>query len=88
MNAKKKAALDHIASLEEAVRRANEFLESGRHADWHKFRPLFDHKAKDGKELPPHKDWVRNVFLRRAVKALAQAEKAFERLSEPKRVRD
>jgi hypothetical protein len=87
MNAKRKAILDRIASLEEAIHRAKEFLATGKHADWHKFRPLFDHKLKEGKEAPPHKDWVKNVFLRRAERALAQTEKLLPRVSEPKRVR-
>jgi hypothetical protein len=87
MNVKKKAILDRIASIEEAIRRANEFLETGQHADWHKFRPLFDHKLKDGKEAPPHKAWVKNVILRRAEKALAQTEKLLQRAGEEERVR-
>jgi hypothetical protein len=81
MNAKRKALLDRIELLEEAIRRARKYLESGEHAEWHNFRPLFDHKLKDGKELPPHKDWVKNVFLPRREKALSRAEKLLERLS-------
>ncbi|MEX0717646.1 MAG: hypothetical protein WD066_13720 [Planctomycetaceae bacterium] len=88
MNAKRKAVLDRIQSFEEAVRCAKEYLESGKHADWHKFRPLFDHKLKDGKEVPPHKDWVKNVFLRRAEKALTRTEKLLRGLDERERVRD
>ena len=42
--------------------------------------PLFVNKVKDGKELPPHKDWVKNVFLPRKEKALRRAEKTVERL--------
>jgi hypothetical protein len=33
-----------------------------------------------GRELPPHKDWMKNVFLPRTEKALRRAEKVFERL--------
>jgi hypothetical protein len=80
MNAKRKAVLDRIESLEEAISIAREYLESGKHADWSGFRPLFDRKFKDGKEVPPHKDWVRNVFLPRKEKALRRAEKVVERL--------
>jgi hypothetical protein len=36
-------------------------------------------KFKDGKELPPHKDGVKNVFLPRKDKALKRAEKLVER---------
>ena len=81
MNAKRKAVVDRIESLEQEIRRAKEYLESGEHADWHGFRPLFDRKLKDGKDLPPHKDWVKNVFLRRKEKALSRAEKILERLT-------
>ena len=81
MNAKTKAVADRIESLEQAIRRAREYLESGKHADWHGFRPLFDRKLKDGKERPPHKDWVKNVFLPRMEKALSRAERILERLS-------
>lgn len=80
MNAKRKAVLDRIESLEQDIGRAREYLESGKHADWSGFRPLFVRKLKDGKELPPHKDWVKNVFLPRMEKALNRAEKVLERL--------
>ena len=78
MNAKRKAVLERIGSLEEAIARAREYLESGQHAQWSGFRPLFVSKFKDGKELPPHRDWVKNVFLPRKEKALRRAEKLVE----------
>lgn len=81
MNEKRKAVLIRIESLNQAILKAREYLESGEHADWRGFRPLFDRKLKDGKELPPHKDWVRNVFLPRMEKALSRAGKTLERLS-------
>jgi hypothetical protein len=77
--AKKKAVLDRIASIEDALGRAREYLESGKHADWNGFRPLFVPKRRNGKDLPPHKDWVKNVFLPRMEKALSRSEKALER---------
>jgi hypothetical protein len=80
MNAKRKAILERIESLEQAISRAREYLESGKHARWTGFRPLFVSKLKDGKELPPHKDWVKNVFLPRMEKALRRAEKIVERV--------
>lgn len=80
MNAKRKAILDRIESIEEAIGRAREYLESGRHAHWSGFRPLFAPKVKDGRELPPHKDWVKNVFIPRMEKALKRTEKILERL--------
>lgn len=80
MNAKRKAILDRIESLQEAIGRANEYLESGRNARWRGFRPLFVRKLRDGKELPPHKDWVKSVFLPRMETALSRAEKILGRL--------
>jgi hypothetical protein len=81
-NAKRKAVLERIESIEQAIAKAKEYLESGNHAHWSKFRPLFVPKFKDGKELPPHKDWVKNVFLPRKERALRYAEKVLERLGE------
>jgi len=80
MNTKKKAVLDRIESIDQSITIAREYLESGKHAHWTGFRPLFAGKFKDGKELPPHKDWVKNVFLPRMEKALRRAEKVVERL--------
>jgi hypothetical protein len=79
---KRKAVLDRIESLEEDILRAKEYLDSGKHANWSGFRPLFVSKVKNGKELPPHKDWVKNVFLPRKEKALRRAEKLIERISQ------
>ena len=80
MNAKRKVVLDRIESIEQAIGKAREYLESGKHAHWSGFRPLFVSKVKDGRELPPHKDWVKNVFIPRMEKALKRAEKVVERL--------
>lgn len=74
-NAKKKAILVRIDSLEQFIRKAKEYLASGKHADWAGFRPIFVNKG-----LPPHKDWVKNVFLARTEKALRRAEKILERV--------
>jgi hypothetical protein len=81
IHSKRKIILDRIEFLEDAIRKAKEYLESGEHADWKAFRPLFDRKLRDGKELPPHKDWVRNVFLPRREKALSRQEKLLQKLS-------
>lgn len=81
MNAKKKAILDRIKHLEEAIAKGREYLASGEHAHWHGFRPLFADKVKDGKVLPPHKDWVKNVFLPNQEKALRRAERVVERMN-------
>jgi hypothetical protein len=81
MDTKKKSVLDRIQRLEEAITKAHEYLESGKHADWRLFRPLFDFKKRDGKRLPPHKDWVKNVFLRRMERALGRAEKLLDRFT-------
>jgi hypothetical protein len=80
MNAKKKAVLDRIKHLEEAITKAREYLESGAQSGWRGFRPLFTAKMRGGNQLPPHKDWVRNVFLPRRERALRYAEKILERL--------
>ena len=80
LNAKRKAVLDRIESIEQAITKATEYLESGKHAQWSGFRPLFVSKVKDGRELPPHKDWVKNVFIPRMEKAMKRAEKVVERL--------
>jgi hypothetical protein len=80
MNPKKKSVLDRIEHIEDAIAKGSEYLESGKHAHWHGFRPLFDGKARDGQILPPHKDWVKNVFLPRRRRALRQAWKALAKL--------
>ena len=80
MNMKRKVVLDRIEGFEQAIVRAKEYLESGKHADWSGFRPVFVRKFKNGKELPPHKDWVKNVFLPQTERALRLAEKLAERL--------
>jgi hypothetical protein len=81
MNVEKKAVLERIKHHEEAIAKGRAYLESGLFADWHGFRPLFDAKVKDGKTLPPHKDWVKNVFLPRQEKALSKALKILEKLT-------
>jgi hypothetical protein len=81
MKTKKMAILNRIKHYEEAIAKGHEYLESGKHAHWNRFRPLFAHKVRDGKEMPPHKDWVKNVFIPRLERAVRQAEKALERLA-------
>jgi len=81
MNSKKKAVLDRIRRLEDEIAKGREYLENGSHAHWHGFRPLFAAKVRDGKVLPPHKDWVKNVFLPRREEALKKGERALEKLS-------
>jgi hypothetical protein len=73
MNSKTKALLDRIKHYEDAVAKAREYLKTGAHAHWHGFRPLLVDKVKDGKVLPPHRDWVKNVFLPSQEMALAIA---------------
>lgn len=81
MNPKTRAVLDRIKHLEEAITKGREYLESGKHAQWHGFRPLFAAKVVDGKTLPPHKDWVTRVFLPRRERALKQAQKTLAKLN-------
>jgi hypothetical protein len=78
--AAKKAVMERIDHFEERITKGREFLENGKHAHWHGFRPLFAEKVRDGKALPPHKDWVKNVFLRRYEKALGRERKTLARL--------
>ena len=80
--AKRKAVLERIESLENAIAKAREYLASGEHAHWSGFRPLFVSKFRDGQELPPHKDWVRHVFLARSEKALRRAETVLQRFTD------
>jgi hypothetical protein len=79
MNAKK-TVLERIKRFEEAITKGREYLESGKHANWQGFRPLFNAKVRSGKAVPPHKDWVKNVFLPRTERALRHAEKVLLRL--------
>jgi len=81
MNSKQNAILDRIKHLEEAIAKGREYLENGSHAHWHGFRPWFADKVRNGKSVPPHKDWVKNVFLPRRERALRKAEKTLERLT-------
>jgi len=81
INPKTRAVIDRIKRIEEAIAKASEYLESGKHAHWHGFRPLFTPKMRDGKPLPPHKDWVRNVYLPNRERALKRAEKTLARLT-------
>ncbi len=79
MTSKEKIILDRIKHLEDAITKAHEYLEKGKHAHWQGFRPLFSAKVKDGKILPPHKDWVRKVFLPNQEKDLRSNQKILEK---------
>ena len=78
MDPKKKAILERIKSLEDALTKAQEYLETGAHADWRGFRALFTQKIKDGREVPPHRDWVKNVFIPNREKAIRKAEQILD----------
>ena len=75
MKAKKNAILERIKAFEEAIIRGREYLESGKHADWSGFRPLFAIKVRSGKPLPPHRDWVKNVFLPKRVRGREEMQR-------------
>jgi hypothetical protein len=77
----KDAVVERIKRIEDAITKGTEYLESGKHADWKGFRPLFYTKIRNGKELPPHRDWVKNFLLPRWEKALIRAEKLLGKLS-------
>jgi hypothetical protein len=74
------AIVERIWHVEEAIANAREYLESGKNSDWRRFRPLFAPKMKDGKAMPPHRDWVKNVFLRRWEHALVRQTKLLDRV--------
>ena len=80
-NSKKKAVLDRIKHLEDAITKGREYLETDKHADWHGFRPLFVHKVREGKKMSPHKDWIRNVFIPNNEKELYKAQEILEKLT-------
>ena len=77
---KKKNIAKRVKSLEEDILKAREYLEVGAHSNWHKFQPIFSRKVKDGKTVPPHKDWVRNVFLPNLERELRKAEELLDRI--------
>lgn len=77
---KRKSIDARIGRIEAAIKLANEYLDTGAHADWQGFRPLFVGKFKDGKPCPPHHEWVKNVFLRGCRRQLADAKRALKRL--------
>ena len=79
-----KDVLERIEALENAIEKAHEYLETGAHTDWHRFRPLFVDKIRDGEVLPPHKDWVRNVFIPRHERAIKRLEKRLDSLERKK----
>lgn len=83
MDQSRKAVLERIEHLKDAIAKAHEYLESGKHAGLRGFRPLFSSKTKDGKVLPPHRDWVKHVFLPRIERALKRTEARLERLNRP-----
>jgi hypothetical protein len=81
VNSNREAILSRIKKLEEAIAKGQEYLRTGANADWRGFRPLFTTKEKGGKVLPPHPDWVRNVFIPRCGRALSRAEKLLDRMT-------
>ena len=80
MNPKSKAVLGRIKRIEDEITKGSEYLEGGKHAHWNGFRAWFVQKVRDGKVMPPHKDWVKNVFLPQRERALRKAQMALEKL--------
>ena len=78
MDLKRKVILKRIQRHEDALTRAKEFLETGAHADWHGFRALFAQKFKDSRVAPPHRDWIKNVFIPNCEKAIHKAERKLD----------
>jgi hypothetical protein len=88
LEATKQAVRHRIKRMEEDIAKGHEYLDSGKHAQWSGFRPWFDTKLRDGKVLPPHRDWVKNVFLPRCERALRRAEKVLEQLEMKRKAGD
>ena len=88
MNSKEKEISERIESLEDTLTKAREYLETGEHAHWHGFRSLFVDKVKDGEVLPPHKDWVKSIFIPRHERALRKAQKRLDALVSKQRDRE
>ena len=82
MNPKEKAVLERMKSHEDALVKAKEYLETGAHSNWLGFRAWLAPKIKDGREMPPHQDWVRNVFIPSHEKAIRKAERILERMEQ------
>jgi hypothetical protein len=75
----RKAIVEQIYRNEDAISKAKAYLETGANADWWALRPLFVQKRRgNGELLPPHRDWVRNVFIPICERALRNAEKALK----------
>ena len=81
IEAKRRAIENRIRGLERQRQMAEEYLETGAHAD-RLPQPLFVQKLdENGKPLPPHKDWVKNVILKKWIpRRLAECNKALKRL--------
>ena len=76
---KKEEILKRIKIFEDALIKAHEYLETGAHANWRGFRPFFRLKTVNGKVAPPHRDWVKNVYIPSRQRALNKAEKLLDR---------
>lgn len=70
--------IERMKQHADAIEIARAYLANGDHANWQGFRPLFG----DFRGRFPHRDWVKNVFLRRRSAALTQCEKALETLEQ------
>ncbi len=73
-----KAVTDRIEQIKKNLLIGYEFLATGAHGNWHGFKPLYVEKTKDGIALPPHRDWVKNVFIAELERSLVKAEKKLE----------
>jgi len=79
---KKKAVLERIREIDGEISRGVEYLETGAHAHWHGFHPFFTRKIRNSQEAPPHRDWVKNVFIPSRQIALKRSEDVLERLED------
>ena len=70
---------------EDQLKLAHRYLGTDEGSDLRIFRPLFDNKRDaSGDALPPHKDWVKHLFIRRREKAIVRLHKLLRRIGDMK----
>ena len=77
------SVMGKIKWCEDQLKLAYRYLDTDEGSDLRIFRPLFTKKLDaSGNALPPHKDWVKNVFIRRREKAIVRLQKRLRRLED------
>lgn len=79
--AKQNSVIDKITWCEDQLQLAYRYIDTDEGSDLRIFRPLFDKKLDaNGNALPPHKDWRRNVFIKRRERAIVRLNKLLRRI--------